>query len=166
MTSGVDWEATAREYYAIACAALGLEGPDDAALPRGVRLNAEAACKAIVAMGAKRFRPRMPNPAGRALVIASPEDAKRAFRSYRVTHWGLAGDGSLSHMRCADPRQGVFTQLGLLREITYETSKGGDPKNTWYTHKFASPLPELAYSQGGLVICGGGYRVTFRGIVG
>lgn len=159
----VDWEATARAYYAIACAALGLESPDAEALPRGVKLNPEAACKAIVAAGASRMRPRALNPAPH--VLASPEEVRRAFRRYRVTHWGLAGEQEVTASRAADPRQGVLTQLGTLREVTYETSKAGDPKRTWYTHKFSSPLPELAYSQSGLVICGGGYRVTWRGIV-
>lgn len=96
----------------------------------------------------------------------SPEEIKRALRSYRITHWGKGGSDAPHVVRCADPT-GVLTHLGELRSVVYETDKAGDPPGTRYEHKFKSPLPELTYSQGGLLaICGGAYRVTWRGIVG
>lgn len=159
----VDWEAYARTWHAVACTALGLDpGPNAPRTPKHLRGDPRGALEFIVASGAPVLHPRADNP---ARVLVSEEDARRAFRRYRLTHWGLGGDGRIRDLRAADPSQGVLTQLGTLREVTYETSKLGDPRNTWYTHEFKSPLPVLAYSDGGLVICGGGYRVRPEGIV-
>lgn len=92
-------------------------------------------------------------------------EAKARLR-YRVTHWGLGGkNAKLGRLRAADPTCGVFTTLGDLVELTYRTTKAGDGGEAEYTHEFSSPTPELLYSDGGLVIAGGKYRVGIRGIV-
>ena len=88
-----------------------------------------------------------------------------AIRDYRKKNWGLGGKGSVEALTCADPMAHPLTQMGHLVSVTYETSKGGDPRQTHYEHEFSRPLPVLAYSKGGLVICGGRYRVENRGIV-
>jgi hypothetical protein len=159
----VDWEAYARTWYAVACGAVGVDpGPNAPRTPKHLRGDPRASAEFIVASGAAVLHPRADNP---ARVLVSEADARRAFQRFRVFHWGLGGDGKIRDLRAADPSQGVLTQLGTLREVTYETSKAGDPPRTWYTHEFKSPLPVLAYSDGGLVICGGDYRVRPEGIV-
>lgn len=90
----------------------------------------------------------------------------RGVRDYRIKHWGTRGAYRAQRLSCADPSQGPLVELGQLVSVTYETTKAGDPPGTWYTHEFTRPLPVLAYSSGGLVVCGGHYRVTWRGIVG
>jgi hypothetical protein len=92
----------------------------------------------------------------------------RARIGYRIKHWGLGGKGKLEQLRCADPRKGVYTKLGDLVAVSYATEKGGDGGPAIYDHEFSRRLPELLYSESGegLVIAGGSYRVTARGIVG
>jgi hypothetical protein len=69
-------------------------------------------------------------------------------------------------LECPDPRAGELVALGHLPEIAYLTTKGGDRGPTLYEHKFHRPWPILAFNGTGLVICGGGYRVGVRGIIG
>lgn len=105
----------------------------------------------------RRVLAREENPCGAS-------DAKARFR-YRLTHWGLGGkNAKVEGLSCADPTCGTFTKLGDLVEVTYRTEKGGDGGVAEYTHEFLRPLPELVYSSGGLVVAGGGYTVTARGI--
>jgi hypothetical protein len=59
-----------------------------------------------------------------------------------------------------------LVELGRLVSLVYLTEKGGDDGPTEYEHDFSSPLPVLAFHSGGLVICGGRYRVGVRGIHG
>jgi hypothetical protein len=161
----IDWEARARLWYAIACASLDLDpGPRAPKVPPVVSGDPRRACEWIVQSGAEHMRPRRANP---LRVLANAADVRRALFDYRVKHWGHGGKATVKPVSVPDPR-GVLVKLGTLREITYETTKAGDPPRTWYTHEFESPFPELAYSQngGGLVICDGKYRVTARGIVG
>jgi len=92
--------------------------------------------------------------------------AGKAAVRYRLTHWGLGGKSARPvAMRAADPTCGVYTLLGELRSVVYFTEKGGDGGPAEYEHEFSRPRPELLYSDGGLVIAGGGYHVSARGIV-
>ncbi len=92
----------------------------------------------------------------------------QARTRYRLTHWGLGGRDKekARPLSCADPTCGVFTLLGKLVSVCYATEKGGEGGPAEYEHEFSGPLPELLYSDGGLVIAGGRYRVGVRGIVG
>lgn len=93
------------------------------------------------------------------------EDVERADGSFRRTHWGDEAEGAeLADVPIVRPGEAV-TSLGELAEIAYEGQKGGE----WviWVHPFEDPRPHLAYTAtGGLVIVGGNYRVTERGIVG
>ncbi len=101
----------------------------------------------------------------------SLDDDRRKVREaqarYAATHWGDLGDGQTIEGRAADPRD-ELTILGRLVEVTYVTTKRGDPKNCHYWHDFNFRKPPiLAFNpEGLLVIVGGAYRVTSRGIVG
>jgi hypothetical protein len=128
--------------------------------------------------GARRAAERVaaaggtPEQIGRAYAAALPRldnpsapGATKARIRYRLTHWGLGGKGKLEALKCADPSFGVYTLLGKLVSVVYATEKRGDGGPAEYEHEFSRPLPELLYSDGGLVIAGGAYRVTARGIV-
>ncbi len=65
-----------------------------------------------------------------------------------------------------DPR-GPLYELGELTEVGYAALKGKDRLEAEYIHRFEAPMPRLAATlDGGLVIVGGGYRITPAGIVG
>lgn len=67
---------------------------------------------------------------------------------------------------CGDPRERLEF-VGVLRGLRYRTSKLGDPPNSIYEHEFEQTKPILAYDRSSmLIIAGGGYRITWRGIVG
>jgi hypothetical protein len=85
---------------------------------------------------------------------------------YRLTHWGKAGPVVVRGLVCPDPRAEPLIELGRLVSLVYLTEKGGDSGPTEYEHAFKAPLPVLAFHSGGLVICGGRYRVGVRGIHG
>jgi len=86
---------------------------------------------------------------------------------YRVTHWGEAGPRAFRDLVCPDPGARPLVELGELVSVVYLTQKGGDNRPTEYEHAFnARRRPVLAWHEGGLVICGGGYRVGVRGIHG
>lgn len=86
---------------------------------------------------------------------------------YRITHWGKAGPRAYRTLLCADPRGGELVELGELVSLVYLTEKGGEGGPAEYEHEFSrARRPVLAFHQGGLVICGGGYRVGVRGIHG
>lgn len=97
-------------------------------------------------------------------LVASQYERSRA--EYRRTHWGTEPEAqSLSVARVANPFLGDLVEMGGLVAVTYETTKDGEAAH--WTHKFRrGALPILAYNAGGLVIVGGGYRVTDRGIEG
>lgn len=97
------------------------------------------------------------------------DDDRKALAEYRRSHWGLSGDGKVRDGRAPDPRAGTLVQLGELVSVVYLTRKLGDLAPTEYEHDFGRGgrgLPLLAYNRTGLVIVGGAYRVTARGIVG
>lgn len=86
--------------------------------------------------------------------------------SYEVFHWGLPVDQKIRAMaptlKAGEELQGV----GELVAVAYYTEKGDEGPGV-YEHKFKRPRPLLSYKQNGfLIITGGGYRITPRGIVG
>lgn len=95
----------------------------------------------------------------------NPTRTKRAERAFRRFHWG---DDPEQTVKRSAPRVNpgdVLVELGPLVEVVYETHKAGKTYN--WVHAFKGPLPVLAQTlDGRLVIVGGGYRVTERGIVG
>lgn len=63
------------------------------------------------------------------------------------------------------PIPGEVFELGTLSAVTYETTKGREHAD--WEHEFEGERPTLnADRDGNLVILGGSYRVTPRGIVG
>jgi hypothetical protein len=85
---------------------------------------------------------------------------------YRITHWGEAGPRPYRDLLCPDPSARPLVERVELVSLVYLTTKGGDGEPTEYEHEFSRARPVLAFHQGGLVICGGGYRVGIRGIHG
>lgn len=85
---------------------------------------------------------------------------------YIATHWGKRGPVPFRDLDFPNPRAGELVELGRLVEIVYLTEKLGDSGPTEYQHRFRSPAPFLAFNSTGLFICGGGYRVGIRGIIG
>jgi hypothetical protein len=91
-----------------------------------------------------------------------------AQASYAKTHWGKTGNGRSLNLEAVDVCDAELVTLGTLREVVYETVKGGDGGPTEYEHAFSRRKPPLlVYCQRSqkLVIAGGEYRVTWRGIV-
>lgn len=112
---------------------------------------------------ASRLRTRKANPSeGKATLAERVEYAK--------THWGRLGTGramKLEAVDVSDPKTELVV-LGVLTEIVYATEKGNDPGMIEYEHKFSKKDPPLlAYDRKSrkLVICGGEYRVEWKGIV-
>lgn len=99
---------------------------------------------------------RRPNP-GRAA-------EKRAARDYTDFHWGNPPEGTIeADAPAIEPGEVVWT-LGELAEVAYETTKRNE--HAIWVHAFQAPRPVLAFSESGhLLIVGGGYEVTPRGIV-
>lgn len=89
-----------------------------------------------------------------------------AIRRYAESHWGLTGDEAIAKLLAGDPRK-VSTALGYLHSVVYVTAKGDQEICEW-EHDFSPKRPPiLSYTETGkLLILGGGYRVTKRGIVG
>ena len=100
-------------------------------------------------------------------------------REYMRTHWGHEG-GPDVRLLVADTDHGSIVALGNWeRGVAYTCDKGDGP--TRYVHDWGEGskaklvLPVLCYhhcdrprcaSRGKLIIAGGSYRVTERGIVG
>jgi hypothetical protein len=89
-----------------------------------------------------------------------------AKSEYRRSHWGDRGDGAVSSQEIADSHDGPFVVLGRLVSIAYETTKGGECA-VW-EHDFGHNGPDLCYHPKSkrLIIAGGDYTVTRRGIEG
>jgi hypothetical protein len=90
---------------------------------------------------------------------------ERAAGEYRAFHWGDEPD-AIVHARApvVTPKM-VLTELGTLVWVVYETAKGGETYE--WEHPFEGTRPVLASTPGGrLVVVGGSYRITPRGIVG
>jgi hypothetical protein len=96
-------------------------------------------------------------------------DIARGLGEYRKTHWGHRGkpDRILEADVADTSKPGAFVMLGELVSVAYRTTKAGDPPNCVYEHTFERPYPILAYSRDRLlVIAGGKYTISKRGIVG
>lgn len=89
---------------------------------------------------------------------------RAAAKEYEAFHWGRPADATAAWEAPLVRPHDVLTELGELAEIAYETHK--DERAIW-VHPFESPRPVLASTaKGRLVVVGGSYRVTRRGIVG
>jgi hypothetical protein len=109
------------------------------------------------------------------VVYAARSSPGKASAEYKRTHWGDIGTGK--HVVGVATRIASLAELGPVRNIVYTTRKGGDPAGELvdYDHTFGRDRPILfehschepkCPERGQLVIAGGGYRVTERGIVG
>lgn len=112
---------------------------------------------------------------GKLIVVYAPRARPgKPSDEYKRTHWGEA---PAKHFVGAAPRIASLAEVGPIARIVYTTRKGGDPAGEIvdYDHKFGGTLPTLLVHRchdprcaevGQLVIAGGTYRVTDRGIVG
>jgi hypothetical protein len=92
------------------------------------------------------------------------EGGRQAAREYREFHWGHEADGTAVWSAPLVKPHDVLTELGELVEIAYETRK--DEHAIW-VHPFEPKRPVLASTATGrLVVVGGSYRITKRGIEG
>jgi hypothetical protein len=93
------------------------------------------------------------------------EDARHADKRFARFHWGDRAAGvTVGHAPIVLPDE-VLTVLGVLDRIDYATTKAGE-RAIWY-HHFKRQKPKLAHTAAGrLIIVGGSYRVTARGIEG
>lgn len=91
---------------------------------------------------------------------------KRERDEYKRTHWGNAGTRPPVNLRTADPDEVRFVLLGVLETVVYRTAKGRFASEELWEHDFEHPKPLLCYSPKSklLLIAGGGYTVTSRGI--
>lgn len=93
---------------------------------------------------------------------AKTRAARKAFKAF---HWGAEATGSQKVDAPRIDRSTVLYELGELSEIAYITDKNGQFAE--WVHKFKIERPRLcATAEGHLVIVGGDYEVTERGIVG
>ena len=89
---------------------------------------------------------------------------KSAAREYESFHWGRSVDATVTWEAPLVRPGDVLTDLGAPTEIAYCTEK--DEAAIW-VHPFSAPRPVLASTEHGrLVIVGGSYRITRRGIEG
>jgi len=91
---------------------------------------------------------------------------RQAAELYERFHWGNAPTELVESEGCPMVQPGdVLVVLGELDRIDYETTKG-DLEAVFF-HNFEDERPRLCMTRDGrLVIVGGTYRVTERGIVG
>jgi hypothetical protein len=99
-----------------------------------------------------------PPPRAHAGAIAAGRDR------YRRDHWGQEGTKPARRHEAGDPRI-ASESLGAIVAVTYRTRKGRDTRLTDYRHPFSRPRPVLAWNPSGLLIAGGAYHVSERGIV-
>ena len=90
---------------------------------------------------------------------------KKAAEAFKKFHWG---DESSGETRVDAPRideTTVLYELWTLASISYVTEKNGT--HAEWSHDFENEEPRLcATPEGQLVIVGGTYTITGRGIVG
>lgn len=90
--------------------------------------------------------------------------ASWAERAYSNFHWGAEPDEVIEAEGPTLSRNETLWSLGELVELTYRTSKGDGLAD--YRHKFRPERPLLTCKQNGcLIVIGGGYSITARGIV-
>lgn len=97
------------------------------------------------------------------------ESVTKAGQEYRKTHWGKKPPQGAVLTFAADPGAEPVVALGELVSVVYRTRKGDDERLTDYEHTFSKVRPLLCYApkQGAkLLVCGGTYTVTKRGIEG
>ncbi len=99
-----------------------------------------------------------------AASMSAQRAVEEAVKDFRKVHWGQRGNHELRSLPAADPRI-LSVELGDLVAVIYRTKKGKDRLLTDYDHRFSKPYPVLSYNPTGLVISGGKYRVTERGII-
>lgn len=103
----------------------------------------------------------------RAPARVPPKDAacvNAAIARYVRDHGGRRGPRTAVRLQAADPRA-LSRVVAKLVAVIYRTEKGGDVELTDYEHPFSRPRPTLSYHEGGLLISGGVYHVTERGII-
>lgn len=126
-------------------------------IPAGSHISRACAYSAGVASGPGRARARV-----RRRARPNPE-ATPAEYAYRDFHWGKPPKRRKVH-HVPTPLE-VF-ELGKLRAVEYETTKGNEHA-IWF-HEFGWPRPSLTGTADGQLgpILGGSARVTKRGIEG
>jgi hypothetical protein len=105
------------------------------------------------------------------LLAAWAEEAEQGREGFEAFHWGIEPERIESTSVAAVGPGELLVELGELVEVVYETEK--DELAHW-VHPFDAPRPRLAHvadTRGNskapsLLITGGRYRVTSRGIVG
>ena len=108
-------------------------------------------------------------PGGVRAVAETAEELAQAVegaaRIYKRFHWGdQPRDLELASAPSLEDGD-VLVVLGDLHEVEYTTTKGGE--DAIWCHEFSEPKPQLCMTKDGqLVIVGGRYRVTEKGIVG
>lgn len=96
-----------------------------------------------------------------------PDPGRWAESVYQDFHWGRSA-GHIVEAHAPDARDYAdgLVALGQLIEVVYRTRKGGEAL-TDYQHEFKKERPLLTCTRSGhLVIVGGSYSITPRGIVG
>lgn len=106
-----------------------------------------------------------------AVAAKEIQERKKALQAiYAGTHEGALPPLTMKTMAAPTPFRGDLVELGALVAITYRTRKGpskGKQRYGDWEHEFRTGhLPVLAFNDTGLVILGGDYKVTSRGIVG
>jgi hypothetical protein len=93
---------------------------------------------------------------------ATKVQASAAVREFQKFHWGEKPK-KVKRVRLPSYAKGVY-ELGKLRAVEYETTKGGE-RAVW-VHKFSAPYPSLTGTAGGKLgpIVGGRAFITERGI--
>jgi hypothetical protein len=101
-------------------------------------------------------------PANGTIRRATKVKAGAAVREFERFHWGEKPK-KVKRVRLPSYGKGVY-ELGKLRAVEYETTKGGE-RAVW-VHQFSAPFPSLTGTPGGKLgpIVGGRAFITERGI--
>jgi hypothetical protein len=99
------------------------------------------------------------------LVERAVDTMARAAADYDYMHWGDDPDGIVvAEAPLVLPGESL-AELGELEIVEYSASKGGRHYQWW--HEFEGEKPRLCVTEAReLVVVGGSYTVTERGIVG
>jgi hypothetical protein len=97
----------------------------------------------------------------------APTVRRNPAASYEEFFWGRPPESETRAEHHGDVKPGErLIVMGPLISLVYRAKKGDERKANW-EHPFEHPRPLLTYKQNGsLIITGGAYRVTARGIVG
>jgi len=107
-------------------------------------------------------RGELPRNATLSRAYMSKAEIARTAHAYKAFHWGEKPK-RLTRTRLPAYAGGLF-ELGKLRAVEYEATKGGE-RAVW-VHKFSKPYPSLTGTARGKLgpILGGGAFITERGI--